>query len=83
MIPLGASRPRGTPWRARTCAPCQRCHVGYDFRRSTSRWLKPTYCGTLCEQGALGFTIEALLENVVAVAPVEIVEPIDLELRAA
>lgn len=63
---------------------CQRCHVGYDFRRSTSRWLKLTYCGTLCEQGALGFTIEALLENVVvAVAPVEIMEPIDFELRAA
>ncbi len=62
---------------------CQRCHVAYDFRRSTSRWLKLTYCGTLCEQGALGFTIEALLENVVTVAPVEIMEPIDFELRAA
>lgn len=40
---------------------CQRCGVTYDWRRSPSSSLKMTYCGTLCERGALGFTIESLL----------------------
>lgn len=40
---------------------CQRCGVTYDWRRSPSGSLKMTYCGTLCERGALGFTIESLL----------------------
>ena len=62
---------------------CQRCHVAYDFRRSTSRYLKLTYCGMLCEQGALGFTIEALLENVPAAASAPAPELVELELLAA
>ncbi len=41
---------------------CARCAVPYDWRRSTSGSLKMTYCGTLCEKGDLGFTIETLLE---------------------
>ena len=40
---------------------CERCGIRYDWRKSTSRSLKMTYCGALCEQGALGFTIEAFL----------------------
>jgi hypothetical protein len=39
---------------------CERCHVPYDWRRSTSA-LRMTYCGILCEAGGLGFTIEGLL----------------------
>jgi hypothetical protein len=42
----------------RTCA---RCGLTYDWRRSPSSSLKMTYCGSLCEKGDLGFTIEALL----------------------
>lgn len=41
---------------------CARCGVPYDWRRSTSSSLKMTYCGSLCEKGDLGFTIETLLE---------------------
>ncbi len=41
---------------------CARCGVPYDWRRSASSSLKMTYCGTLCEKGDLGFTIETLLE---------------------
>lgn len=40
---------------------CERCDVRYDWRKSPST-LKMTFCGSLCEQGALGFTIEALLK---------------------
>lgn len=40
---------------------CERCGIRYDWRKSTSSSLKMTYCGALCEQGALGFTIEAFL----------------------
>jgi hypothetical protein len=43
---------------------CQRCGQRYDWRRSPSGSLKMTYCGTLCERGALGFTIETLLGGV-------------------
>jgi len=42
----------------RTCA---RCGVRYDWRRSASSSLKMTYCGSLCECGDLGFTVDALL----------------------
>lgn len=42
---------------------CKRCGVPYDWRRSASRSLKMTYCGSLCERADLGFTIEALLTN--------------------
>ncbi len=40
---------------------CKRCGLTYDWRRSPSSSLKMTYCGSLCEQGDLGFTLEALL----------------------
>lgn len=40
---------------------CQHCGIRYDWRRSTSTSLRMTYCGLLCEQGALGYTIEAFL----------------------
>ncbi len=40
---------------------CERCGIRYDWRRSTSTSLRMTYCGLLCEQAALGFTIEAVL----------------------
>lgn len=42
---------------------CERCGVPYDWRRSPSRSLKMTYCGSLCERADLGFTIEALLSQ--------------------
>lgn len=41
---------------------CAHCHMRYDWRRSPSSSLKMTYCGTLCERAALGFTIDALLQ---------------------
>lgn len=40
---------------------CKRCGLSYDWRRSPSSSLKMTYCGSLCEQADLGFTLEALL----------------------
>ena len=40
---------------------CVRCGLRYDWRRSPSTSLKMTYCGSLCEQADLGFTIDALL----------------------
>jgi len=43
---------------------CQHCGVPYDWRRSPSTSLKMTYCGSRCERGDLGFTIEALLNDV-------------------
>lgn len=42
---------------------CKRCGLVYDWRRSPSSSLKMTYCGSLCEQGDLGFTLEALLRT--------------------
>ncbi len=42
---------------------CERCGLRYDWRRSPSLSLKMTYCSSLCERGALGFTIEALLRT--------------------
>jgi hypothetical protein len=40
---------------------CRHCGLRYDWRRSPSTSLKMTYCGSLCEQANLGFTIDALL----------------------
>jgi hypothetical protein len=40
---------------------CSRCADPYDWVESTSG-LKMTYCTSLCEKGALGFTIETLLK---------------------
>lgn len=41
---------------------CKRCGLAYDWRRSASSSLKMTYCGSLCEMGDLGFTLEAMLQ---------------------
>jgi len=51
---------------------CSHCGMRYDWRRSASGSLKMTYCGSLCERAGLGFTIEALLTELLlpAVAPV-------------
>lgn len=49
---------------------CRRCGLRYDWRRSPSSSLKMTYCGSLCEQADLGFTIEALLRYEREAAPV-------------
>lgn len=49
---------------------CKRCGLRYDWRRSPSSSLKMTYCGSLCEQADLGFTIEALLRIEREIAPV-------------
>jgi hypothetical protein len=49
---------------------CRRCGLRYDWRRSPSSSLKMTYCGSLCEQADLGFTIEALLRYERAAAAV-------------
>ena len=49
---------------------CRRCGLRYDWRRSPSSSLKMTYCGSLCEQADLGFTIEALLRYEREVAPI-------------
>ena len=48
---------------------CRRCGLRYDWRRSPSSSLKMTYCGSLCEQADLGFTIEAVLRYERAIAP--------------
>ncbi len=40
---------------------CVHCGLRYDWRRSPSTSLKMTYCGSLCEQADLGFTIDALM----------------------
>jgi hypothetical protein len=40
---------------------CARCGLRYDWRKSPST-LKMTYCGSLCEYGDLGFTVDALLK---------------------
>jgi hypothetical protein len=42
---------------------CGHCGLPYDWRRSASSSLKMTYCGSLCEKGDLGFTIESLLQT--------------------
>lgn len=39
---------------------CKRCGLRYDFHRSPSS-LKMTYCGSLCENADLGFTLDALM----------------------
>jgi len=41
---------------------CKHCGITYDWRRSPSTSLKMTYCGSLCEQADLGFTVEAMLK---------------------
>jgi hypothetical protein len=51
---------------------CRHCGLRYDWRRSPSSSLKMTYCGSLCEQADLGFTIEALLRYERAETTVEL-----------
>ena len=41
---------------------CSRCGLRYDWRRSPSA-LKMTYCGSLCERGDLGFTLDGLIAS--------------------
>lgn len=53
---------------------CKRCSLSYDWRRSPSSSLKMTYCGSLCEQADLGFTLEALLR--MPSVPVKATEPV-------
>ena len=53
---------------------CKRCNLSYDWRRSPSSSLKMTYCGSLCEQADLGFTLEALLR--MPSVPVKAAEPL-------
>jgi hypothetical protein len=61
----------------RTCA---RCGNVYDWRRSASSSLKMTYCGSLCEMGDLGFTIEAILRMDIKKTPTE---PLRIPVAAA
>ena len=48
---------------------CERCNARYDWRKSTSGTLKMTFCSTLCERGALGFTLESMLNGTVVRVP--------------
>jgi hypothetical protein len=43
---------------------CQRCGGRYDWKRSSSSSLKMTYCSMLCEKGALGFTLDTVLNGI-------------------
>jgi len=47
---------------------CGHCGLPYDWRRSTSSYLKMTYCGSMCEKVEMGFTIEGLLRDLHPVA---------------
>ena len=73
----------------RTCA---RCGIAYDWRESVSRYLKMTYCNSLCERADLGFTIQGLLATERAIPELELaeesetvgtVEAVEAMLRAA
>ncbi len=44
---------------------CERCGLRYDWRKSPSELLKMTFCGSLCERAALGYTLEALLRQAI------------------
>ncbi len=54
---------------------CKRCGLVYDWRHSPSSSLKMTYCGSLCEMGDLGFTLEAMLQMPPAQRRKEAAEP--------
>lgn len=41
---------------------CQRCHTQYQWERSQSA-LRLTYCGVLCEQADLGYSIDGLIRS--------------------
>jgi hypothetical protein len=59
---------------------CARCGSRYDWRKSQSTMLKMTYCGSLCERGDLGFTIEAILRTEFKKTPTE---PLRIPVAAA
>ncbi len=54
---------------------CRRCGLRYDWRRSPSSSLKMTYCGSLCEAGDLGFTLDALMKSERTAKAADPVEP--------
>ena len=54
-------QPKSLPPAMEFMRTCTRCGCRYDWRKSTSRTLKMTYCNSLCEFAGLGFTIEGLL----------------------
>jgi hypothetical protein len=62
---------------------CEHCGIRYDWRRSPSSYLKMTYCGSLCENAALGFTLEALLRMQRPSGAVSAVRAAESLLRAA
>ncbi len=57
---------------------CARCSTPYDWRRSGSRSLRMTYCGSLCECADLGATIEALIALTRAAVHVEVRKPAEV-----
>ena len=60
---------------------CVRCDIRYDWRKSSSSTLKMTYCSHLCEQGDLGFTLEALL-HAERKTPIETTDTAEPEITA-
>ncbi len=48
---------------------CSHCQARYAWRKSTSDALKMTFCTSLCERSALGFTIETLLAGIRVLKP--------------
>ena len=54
--------PGGAGMNLNAIKTCVRCGLRYDWRKSSTSTLKMTYCSTLCENGDLGFTLEALLK---------------------
>jgi hypothetical protein len=41
---------------------CQHCGTRYEWKKSSSRWLRLTYCTWTCEKAGEGFLIEQLFE---------------------
>jgi len=54
--------PGGTGMNLNHIKTCVRGGLRYDWRKSSTSTLKMTYCSSLCENGDLGFTLEALLK---------------------
>lgn len=73
----------GTEFNQDNIKNCGHCGVRYDWRRSPSSSLKMTYCGSLCERAALGFTIEALLRTERATPAPKVTIPAAEELATA
>ena len=64
MMPAEVRGRRETPMQTQDRRTCQRCRAHYDWKRSTTTSLKMTYCTTLCEKGALGFTLDTVLQGI-------------------